>query len=206
MGMNPFAVKKEAVEETVPIAVMPTPVNTGLLQDLEVAIDAEDSPQAMQKITDSDVDYYIRQVKLCQQHIDDAKAAADAYIEKKTQQVNKWFESSVSSDKFRMEQIKAALEEYAADKLKDSKKKSLKFIEGTLSFKKVPDTYKHDDDILRDYLLFAGPKYLEEQPMKVLWSELKKAGSINQDGKFTLDGTVLEGVTVTKNPPSFTIK
>ena len=198
---NPFSYTITKTDVPMDEITSQSEVDKSLIDNLLDSIDIEDGTDVLDKkeLTDNDVEYYIRRVKKNNKAIEDAKAAANAYLDKKKEQVDTWLTAQTASYSSDIEYVTGLLEEYAKSKLDGSKKKSIKFIEGTIGFRKTPDTYEYDDDTLRATLQFVGDKYLKEQPLKVLHAELKKAGKVDDNGNFCLDGQVIEGIKVTKN-------
>lgn len=151
--------------------------------------------------------YFIWQYHKLEEEIEQHEKIAKDYLEQKKKLTDEWLEKENSSLEARMEYLKAALREYAQRELEGSKKKSLKLIEGSLSFRKVQPKLSYNDDILRSYLADSGKtEYLKPQKPAVDHAGLKKHFVIDDD-KAYLDGQELPGVDVKQaDEPAFFVK
>lgn len=155
----------------------------------------------------NEAEYRIKEYLGVVQKIADCRKVAADYVEEATKKANVWLDGELNTLTNRKQFLESILREYAETELQDSKKKSIKLIGGTLSFRKAAPKLDYDDSVLRKYLVtHGGLQYLEKLEPKVKHAELKKAGVIEGDKMF-LDGKEVPGVTVTQNDiPTFSIK
>lgn len=154
----------------------------------------------------NEAEYRIKEYQQITQQIADSKKAAADYVEEATKKANEWLDKELNSLVNRKQFLESILRDYAEEQLKDSKKKSLKLIGGTLAFRKPAPKVDYDDNVLRKYLFMNAVSFLKKQEPKVDHAELKKAAEIRGDKMF-LNGKEIPGVTVTQlEAPTFSIK
>ena len=148
--------------------------------------------------TRDQAEYYTRCLTEAQRENAAVELAAKKRIEEYVERVNAWKESKLKENANNIERWTGLLRPWAEEELKGSKKKSVKLIEGTLSFRKNDD-YQYDDEKLIAYLKAKGRNDLiVEQAPKVDKKALKKAFDFTKDK--------IPGVTYTVLPDTFTVK
>ena len=103
-----------------------------------------------------------------------------------------------------MDYYKNLLEEYAHNQLDNSKKKSLKLIEGIISFRAQQPTINYDEETMINYLKEHNNNCLRTT-FKVDKKELKNLGQI-KDNNFYFNDQLLDFVNVENKEPTFSIK
>ena len=214
-----FGTLNREVEESLvkenPDLTSALPTKDELMEDLLSEIDeqevkAADIDQVRNRgITNDDqADFFIRRYKALEDTCCNINDAADQKLSDYQEKVESWRENQLKSYQYTMDYIRGMLEAYAHSRLEGSKKRSLKLIEGSIGFVKQQPAYEHDDDKLREYLgsVSNGDKYLQQVPPKVKWGELKKIGTLDNDGVFRINGTAVPGVVVTKRQDKFAVK
>lgn len=148
--------------------------------------------------TRDQAEYYTRCLAEAQRENAAVELAAKKRLQEYTERVNAWKESKLRENAGNIERWTGLLRPWAEEQLKDSKKKSVKLVEGTLSFRKN-DKYEYDDKKLIEYLEANGrDDLLVEQAPKVDKTALKKA--------FDFEKETIPGVTYTLLPDTFTVK
>ena len=148
--------------------------------------------------TRDQAEYYTRCLAEAQRENAAVELAAKKRIEEYVERVNAWKESKLKENANNIECWTGLLRPWAEEELKGSKKKSVKLIEGTLSFRKNDD-YQYDDEKLIAYLKAKGRNdLLVDQAPKVDKKALKKAFDFTKDK--------IPGVTYTVLPDTFTVK
>ena len=148
--------------------------------------------------TRDQAEYYTRCLTQAQRENKAVEEAAKKRIEEYIERVNAWKEGKLKENANNIERWTGLLRPWAEQELKGSKKKSVKLIEGTLSFRKNDD-YQYDDEALIAYLKAKGRNDLiVEQAPKVDKKALKKAFDFTKDK--------IPGVTYTVLPDTFTVK
>lgn len=79
--------------------------------------------------------YYVKKYKELEEEYNNINQSAKDCLEEYSFKVDKWRENSINPIINKMDYYKNLLEEYAHNQLDNSKKKSLKLIEGIISFK-----------------------------------------------------------------------
>ena len=147
--------------------------------------------------TRDQAEYYTRRLVEAQRHDAAVKAAAKKRIQEYTERVKAWEESELKEHAFDVERWTSLLRIWAEKEIVGSKKKSIKLVEGTLSFHKDTEI-KYDDEKLIPYLKKNYKYLLVEQEPKVDKLALKK--------KFNLEKDKIPGVTFIQKPDSFSVK
>lgn len=148
--------------------------------------------------TRDQAEYFTRCLVKAQKENEAVELIAKKRLNEYAERVNAWKESMLKENSYNIERWTSWLRPWAEEQLKDSKKKSVKLIEGTLGFRKA-DKYEYDDKKLVEYLQSSGHKeLLIEQTPKVDKTALKKA--------FDFEKENVPGVTYTKLPDTFTVK
>lgn len=189
------------------------PANTSDYDDLLDFIDSMDAVEYevrdYPKITSEEqANYYIRQYKRLQNDLDEIEETKKTAIKEYTDKVNAWVEARNKQIKPKMDFYSNMLECYAASLLKDSKSKSLKLIEGSIGFRKVPPSFERNDEELKEFISSLGNngrEFLIEQEPKIDWAKFKKSGQI-KDEYFVYNGKPVPGITVTQKPDVFGVK
>jgi len=109
--------------------------------------------------------------------------------------------------------LKGLLEPWAAEKIADGKKKSVKLPSGVIGFRAGGKTWKMGDEKIEATTpaLVAFVKENDDSFVKVQesvrWGDYKKTLNVMKDGRVaTSDGQIIEGMTVTQGAPSFYVE
>ena len=144
-------------------------------------------------------------------------AKARALIEEQYKQMiaryEKWRADALaevdSSDAY----LKSLLEPWAAEKIADGKKKSVKLPSGVIGFRVGGKTWKMGDEKIEATTpaLLAFVKQDNESFVKVQesvrWGDYKKTLRVMEDGRVvSATGQIIEGMTVTQGAPSFYVE
>lgn len=180
-----------------------------LLEDIEaqdnelISGNSLDNPEEM---TREEAEYFTKKYIEAANEIEKAKEAAKQYIEQQQEKVNNWLEKVNKSNEFYLSVYGDALKVYAEKEIDKTGKKSIKLIEGTLSFRKVQDKYEYNEEELRASLQDNHIEdFFEAVEPKIKKAELKKAGTVINN-KLYINDTLIEGVTITPQDKTFTIK
>ena len=157
---------------------------------------------------DMTAEKFIKRYKEIVKETEEAKLYAENYVIDAKQKADKYLESVTKPLNYQESYIYGQLKMYAAQKRKEGKK-SLKFINGTLKFKKSPEKYSYDDD---DLLKFLKDNKLENfMNIKVTpkWGELKKNSTLdrneNDDLVMKINDKEITCVSVQEVPEGFYI-
>ena len=144
-------------------------------------------------------------------------AKARALIEEQYQRMiarhDKWRADALAEIESNDLYIKGLLEPWAAEKIADGKKKSVKLPSGRVGFRAGGEIWKMGDEKVEATTpaLLAFVKQDDDSFVKVQesvrWGDYKKTLNIMEDGRVaTSDGQIIEGMTVTKGAPSFYVE
>ena len=109
--------------------------------------------------------------------------------------------------------LKSLLEPWAAKKIADGKKKSVKLPSGRVGFRAGGETWKMGAEkieattpALLEFVKENDDSFVAVKE-SVRWGDYKKTLNVMEDGRVaTADGQIIEGMTVTKGEPSFYVE
>lgn len=148
--------------------------------------------------------YIARKLKEVRAEQSEAELTAKRYLSAYQEKVQNWLEKVSNPLKNQEEFYLRLLEDFAAQKLEGSSKKSLKLIEGTLQFRKQTDQYEYEDETLLAFAEEELPEYIKIKP-SVDKSKLKKDGTV-RNGQLYINDKLVPGVTVTAREDKFDVK
>lgn len=180
-----------------------------LIEDIEaqdnelISGNSLDNPEQM---TREEAEYFTKKYIEAANEIKEAEEAAKQYMEQQQEKVNNWLEKIKKNNQFLLDIYGGALEMYTKAQLEETGKKSIKLIQGTLSFRKSRDKYEYDEDVLRKSLTDNHiDTFFEEVEPKIKKAELKKA-AIVKNNKLYINDTLIDGVTITPQEDVFSVK
>lgn len=180
-----------------------------LIEDIEaqdnelISGNSLDNPEQM---TREEAEYFTKKYIEAANEIKEAEEAAKQYMEQQQEKVNNWLEKIKKNNQFLLDIYGGALEMYTKAQLEETGKKSIKLIEGTLSFRKSRDKYEYDEEVLRKSLTDNHiDTFFEEVEPKIKKVELKKA-AIVKNNKLYINDTLIDGVTITPQEDVFSVK
>lgn len=186
-----------------------------LLEDLLDAIDSMEAEEAGIDAEASDAfvidttqqaNYAVRKVKEIRQQMEEIQATAKKELEDHAAKVKEWEARQMLSLEYSEQYFASRLESYARQHIDpNGKKKSLSLINGSIGFRKQPDSYDYTDEkALLAKLKEKYPDLVENKPT-IKKAELKKTATV-KDGALYINGELIPGVTVTSKPDNFEVK
>lgn len=180
-----------------------------LIEDIEaqdnelISGNSLDNPEQM---TREEAEYFTKKYIEAANEIKEAEEVAKQYMEQQQEKVNNWLEKIKKNNQFLLNIYGGALEMYTKAQLEETGKKSIKLIQGTLSFRKSRDKYEYDEDVLRKSLTDNHiDTFFEEVEPKIKKAELKKAATV-KNNKLYINDTLIDGVTITQQEDVFSVK
>ena len=180
-----------------------------LIEDIEaqdnelISGNSLDNPEQM---TREEAEYFTKKYIEAANEIKEAEEVAKKYMEQQQEKVNNWLEKIKKNNQFLLDIYGGALEMYTKAQLEKTGKKSIKLIQGTLSFRKSRDKYEYDEDVLRKSLTDNHiDTFFEEVEPKIKRAELKKAATV-KNNKLYINDTLIDGVTITPQEDVFSVK
>lgn len=144
---------------------------------------------------------------------EEARALIDEQYKQMTARYEKWRADALAEIEGSDLYLKGLLELWAAEKIADGKKKSVKLPSGVIGFRAGGKTWKMGDEKIEATTpaLLAFVKENDDSFVKVQesvrWGDYKKTLNVMEDGRVaTSDGQIIEGMTVTKGAPSFYVE
>lgn len=180
-----------------------------LIEDIEaqdnelISGNSLDNPEQM---TREEAEYFTKKYIEAANEIKEAEEVAKQYMEQQQEKVNNWLEKIKKNNQFLLDIYGGALEMYTKAQLEETGKKSIKLIQGTLSFRKSRDKYEYDEGVLRKSLTDNHiDTFFEEVEPKIKKAELKKAATV-KNNKLYINDTLIDGVTITPQEDVFSVK
>lgn len=140
---------------------------------------------------------------------------AHDYVKEAERTANAFLAKNCKPKEDYKEILEQRLLDFAQKETAERHTKSIKLLNGTLSFVKQQPKYERDEEIIIDYIHSIKDmdnslqKFLKPQPDKLDWAALKKEGSVQDiDGtkKLVVGSTIIPSVTVIEQDRSFKIK
>ena len=142
-----------------------------------------------------------------------ARALIDEQYKQMISRYEKWRADALAEIEGSDAHLKSLLEPWAAEKIADGKKKSVKLPSGRVGFRGGGETWKRGAEKIEatNPALLAFVKENDGSFVKVQesvrWGDYKKTLNVMEDGRVTTsDGQIIEGMTVTKGEPSFYVE
>ena len=142
-----------------------------------------------------------------------ARALIDEQYKQMTARYEKWRADALAEIESNDLYLKGLLEPWAAEKIADGKKKSVKLPSGVIGFRAGGKTWKMGDEKVEATTpaLIAFVKENDDSFVAVKetvrWGDYKKTLKEMKDGRVaTSDGQIIEGMTVTQGAPSFYVE
>lgn len=142
-----------------------------------------------------------------------ARALIEEQYKRMIARHEKWREEALAELDNSDAYLKGLLLPWAQEKVADGKKKSLKLPSGRVGFRAGGEIWKMGDEKVEATTpaLLAFVKQDDDSFVKVQesvrWGDYKKTLNIMKDGRVaTSDGQIIEGMTVTKDAPSFYVE
>ena len=139
-----------------------------------------------------------------------ARALIDEQYEQMTARYEKWRADALAEIESNDLYLKGLLETWAAEKIADGKKKSVKLPSGVIGFRAGGKTWTMGDEKIEATppALLAFVKQDDDSFVKVQesvrWGDYKKTLRVMEDGRVvSATGQIIEGMTVTQGAPSF---
>ena len=139
-----------------------------------------------------------------------ARALIEEQYQQMTARYEKWRADAIAEIEGSDAHLKSLLEPWAAEKIADGKKKSVKLPSGVIGFRAGGEIWKMGDEKVEATTpaLLAFVKENDDSFVAVKetvrWGDYKKTLKEMKDGRVaTSDGQIIEGMTVTQGAPSF---
>ena len=142
-----------------------------------------------------------------------ARALIEEQYKQMTARYEKWRADALAELESNDLYLKGLLEPWAAEKIADGKKKSVKLPSGRVGFRAGGEIWKMGDEKVEATTpaLLAFVKENDDSFVAVKetvrWGDYKKTLNVMEDGRVaTSDGQIIEGMTVTQGAPSFYVE
>ena len=155
--------------------------------------------------TEQEAEELLQMHKDIQESITKAERSTKQYLQAAQRKVDNYIQDVIIPEKEKLANIEEQLREWAEHQIKNTGKKSVKLINGTLSFTKQQDNYEHKDEDIVQWIQSLGKEhilveFLKEQDPKLDWAGMKKI-SDTRNGKMYVYGFEIPGVEIEQNLP-----
>ena len=177
-------------------------------KELQIKITGEEEKDAPMIDSMQKANYFLKLVKNIEADMKVINELCDEEIKKTTDRVNAYKEAQLLPLARTINYYSKLLQNYAENQLIDSKKRSVKLPNGTLSISKQAPTYDYEDETIMDWLLQNKiEKYITTKiENKLDKREFKKAIELDDEGNAIIEGKVIPGLTITPKEDKFTIR
>ena len=166
-------------------------------------------------IVDSDAkaDWCLDKIRKAREQQERNAETAKAILERKKAEVEEWLAEQNAEAESTVLRMQAMLEPYIQEKLRESKKKSLKLPSGSAGYRSVAPTFqwngkKIDTKVKNENQFCAAVGNLDYKLVDVRyivrWDEQKKRLVVADNGTVcTDDGQIIDGLTAVQHPDRF---
>ena len=153
--------------------------------------------------------------KKLQLEIADMKQQAEDYVKEAQKTANQFLAKNCTKKEECLSIVEQHLCDFAKQESKRTGKRSVKLVNGTLSFVKQQPKYERDEEAILTYIGTIADtdnpllNFLKPQPAKLDWAGLKKAGTVEEiDGvkRLVVDKVTVPSVVVVDQENAFKIK
>lgn len=159
-------------------------------------------------------EHAIKSYKSLEFQVAQAKEIAEQYV-KQAEQTAKKYLAAVNGPKERqMAYLENNLRLFANDQRKGTRKKSIKLVNGTLSFTSQQPKFERDEEVILDFISGLEQdnplrQFLKPQPDKLNWKDLKSNSTVkivDDESKMFAFGQEIPSVKIIEVDESFKIK
>lgn len=177
-------------------------------KELEIKITGEEEADAPMINSLQKANYFLKLVKNIDEDIATMEDLSNEEINKTIERIEAFKQSKIEPLLRQREYFCRLLKNFAEAELADSKKRSLKLPNGTLSISKQQPVYTYEDETVIDWLLKnQGEQFISTKiDNKINKVELKKAIQLNDQGIPVLGDKEIPGLTVEAREDKFTVK
>lgn len=183
-----------------------------MLDEEETAADTENVPDIMSAAEAERTLWYYKKLQL---EVAEMKQQAEDYVKEAQRTADRFLSKNCTRKEEYLSAIEQRLRNFTEAELTRTGKKSLKLINGTMSFVKQQPKYERDEEAILTYINATADdnnplaQFLKPQPAKLDWAGLKKAGTIKEiDGvkRLVVDEVMVPTVTIVDQDKAFKIK
>lgn len=181
-------------------------------EETETATDTESMPDIMSTAEAEKILWYYKKLQF---EIAEMKQQAEDYIKESQRMAEQFLIKNCAKKEEYLASIERRLCHFAEAELAKTGKKSLKLINGTMSFTKQQPKFERDEEAILNYINTLTDdnnplvQFLKPQPAKLDWAGIKKAATVKEiDGvKHLVIGDItVPSVTVIDQDKVFKIK
>lgn len=156
----------------------------------------------------------IKSYKSLEFQVAQAKEIAEQYVKQAEQTAKKYLAVINGPKERQMAYLENNLRLFANDQRKGTRKKSIKLVNGTLSFTSQQPKFERDEEVILDFISGLEQdnplrQFLKPQPDKLNWKDLKSNSTVkivDDESKMFAFGQEIPSVKIVEVDESFKIK
>lgn len=156
-------------------------------------------------VSEEQAEEILRQYKTKLTEITRAEISAKKYLEAAEKKVMAYTAQHIEPEKQSLAYLESLLTDWAKGQIAQTGKRSVKLIDGTISFTKAQTKYDRHDEETIEYIKKLPEdhplrNFLKEQDPKLDWAELKKYVKVEKDNVY-FEGAKIPGIIAETNLP-----
>ena len=175
----------------------------------------QDTDITVQAMTKADVEKTLWYYKKLRLEIAEMEQQAEDYVKEAQKTANQFLLKNCAKKKEWLNTLEQTLRDYTEEQIKTTGKKSVKMVNGTMSFVKQQPKYERNEEAILTYIDSIADSdnpllnFVKPQPAKLDWAGLKKAGTVKEiDGvkRLVVDKVTVPSVKVIDQDDAFKVK
>lgn len=177
--------------------------------------DVQDADITVKVISKADVEKTLWYYKKLRLEIAEMEQQAEDYVKEAQKTADQFLLKNCAKKKEWLNTLEQTLRDYTKVQVEMTGKKSVKMVNGTLSFVKQQPKYERNEEAILTYIDTVADSdnplrnFLKPQPAKLDWAGLKKAGTVKEiDGvkRLVVDKVTVPSVKVIDQDDAFKVK
>lgn len=175
----------------------------------------QDTDITVQAMTKADVEKTLWYYKKLRLEIAEMEQQAEDYVKEAQKTANQFLLKNCAKKKEWLNTLEQTLRDYTEEQIKTTGKKSVKMVNGTMSFVKQQPKYERNEEAILIYIDSIADSdnpllnFVKPQPAKLDWAGLKKVGTVKEiEGvkRLVIDKVIVPSVKVIDQDDAFKVK
>ena len=175
----------------------------------------QDTDITVQAMTKADVEKTLWYYKKLRLEIAEMEQQAEDYVKEAQKTANQFLLKNCAKKKEWLNTLEQTLRDYTEEQIKTTGKKSVKMVNGTMSFVKQQPKYERNEEAILIYIDSIADSdnpllnFVKPQPAKLDWAGLKKVGTVKEiEGvkRLVIDKVIVPSVKIIDQDDAFKVK
>ena len=175
----------------------------------------QDTDITVQAMTKADVEKTLWYYKKLRLEIAEMEQQAEDYVKEAQKTANQFLLKNCAKKKEWLNTLEQTLRDYTEEQIKTTGKKSVKMVNGTMSFVKQQPKYERNEEAILTYIDSIADSdnpllnFVKPQPAKLDWAGLKKVGTVKEiEGvkRLVIDKVIVPSVKIIDQDDAFKVK